>query len=119
MTLNARLLSYYIDTAEGRHGHTVLTYDTEHGLEVIDPVRSGRAERFPASLGSDALRLARAVDSERVTVARWVPVSLGVIAQGTVRSVPGGALATEAAEGTAIAPSPAHPSRRPLIKSGV
>jgi len=119
ITQNARLLSYYIDTAEGRFGHTVLTYATERSLEVIDPERPGHAERFPISLGGDALQLARAVDSDRVAAAHWVPVSLVPAARSAVGPGSGATLAAEPADLEAAAPSPAHPSRRPLIKSGV
>ncbi len=71
---DAQLLSYYVDTREGRLGHTVLTYAVDGGMEVLDPLERGRVRRFPAGFSGDALRLARALVGAAVAKARWVRV---------------------------------------------
>jgi hypothetical protein len=73
---DARLLSYYVDLDGVRLGHTVLSYHTTSGIEVIDPVRPAQVRRFPEADGADALRLARALEGGGVAAARWVPVDL-------------------------------------------
>ena len=76
---SAQLLSYYIDTADGRHGHTVLSFATSRGVEVIDPDRPKQVLRYSASQAEGALQLAQALDGERVAAARWVPVDLSAM----------------------------------------
>ena len=72
----ARLLSYYFETPAGRRGHTVLSYRTDRGREVIDPERSARPRLFSAEEADDALHLAQALEFQTVAKARWVPVEL-------------------------------------------
>ena len=79
---SAQLLSYYIETVDGRHGHTVLSFATSRGVAVIDPDRPKQTRRFSASQAGEALELARALDGERVAAARWVPVDLSVVRGG-------------------------------------
>lgn len=73
------LLSFYVDTAEGRQGHTVLTYEAGGRLEVIDPLASEKPRRFSLALAGDALALARFLNGGRIVTARWVPVDVKVV----------------------------------------
>jgi hypothetical protein len=94
-----RLLSYYTPTVDGVQGHTVLTYLTPRGVEVIDPTESGRPQLFSTAFGEDAVGLAQALEGASVARARWVPVELSRESRGTTR-VAGGAVAA----GIAAAP---------------
>ena len=69
-----RLLSYYADIGPKRWGHTVLAYEIDGKLEVVDPTRRKEHRTFPASFGRDALSLARTLAGERVIKARYVSV---------------------------------------------
>ena len=69
-----RLLSYYADIGPKRWGHTVLTYEREGKLEVVDPTRRKEHRTFPASFGRDALSLARTLAGDRVIRARYIEV---------------------------------------------
>lgn len=84
---DAQLLSYYIDTGDGPHGHTVLTYAQGRAIEVIDPAEPGPARQFPPAVADDALKLARALAGEQVSKARWLSLdrvapSGGIFAAG-------------------------------------
>jgi hypothetical protein len=65
------LLSYYIDTRAGLNGHTVLAYEANGRVEVIDATRTNGRFNFPATLARDALKLARAIEGTRVAAARF------------------------------------------------
>ena len=78
------LLSYYVDTAEGRRGHTVLTFEAGGRLEVIDPERPKKPQRFAADLADNALGLARLMEGDRIVAARWVPMALSVLPGGPI-----------------------------------
>lgn len=69
-----QLLSYYADTPAGRRGHTVLTFQTDRGVTVIDATVK-RTQRFSLKLSADPLKLARAVLRAPVAKARWVPLA--------------------------------------------
>jgi hypothetical protein len=69
------LLSYYIDTSTGQQGHTVLAYETAGRVEVVDATQGGRRYNLPATLALDALKLARAMEGNRVAAARFLPLS--------------------------------------------
>ena len=69
-----RLLSYYVQTPSGLHGHTVLAYSVRGRLEVFDPLWPNRAQKFPETLGRDALALARAMRGSDVVRARLLPL---------------------------------------------
>lgn len=73
------LLSYYINTSTGQQGHTVLAYETGGQVEVIDVTQGGRRYNLPATLARDALKLARAMEGNRVAAARLLPLAPGVI----------------------------------------
>lgn len=79
-TRNPRLLSYYITTPEGRTGHTVLAYETNRGVEILDSAQPGRVFAVAGDRGRDALSLARAFDGEDVTHARTLPLARAVAA---------------------------------------
>ena len=69
------LLSYYIDTRSGLAGHTVLAYETAGRVEVIDATRPNGHFSLPATLAKDALKLARAMEGNKVAAARLLPLS--------------------------------------------
>lgn len=96
-----QLLSYYVDMPAGRRGHTVLTYATARGVEVIDAT-TGETHAFPAALGADPIRFARALRGRDVARARWLPLELPSGLRETARMA-GGAAADE----NAAAPQPA------------
>jgi len=55
----ACLLSYYVRTADGLRGHTVLCYRDDAGSHLFDPVEGRAVKVRPVSLGEQALDLAR------------------------------------------------------------
>lgn len=70
-----RLLSLYVDTASGRLGHTVLTYDTPGGFFLLDPTRSARPRALPEAWRDDPTALAKvALPGARVVKSRWLEV---------------------------------------------
>ena len=71
---NARLLSYYFFPGSRQPGHTVLTYATDRGVEVVDPLITKTPRSFPAVLADDPLALAQGLAGRDVAQARWVPV---------------------------------------------
>ena len=75
-TAQPQLLSFYVDTWEGRIGHTVLTYTTRKDQEVIDPEGPAAPRHFSAALAGDPLALARAVRGGGVTNARLLPLDV-------------------------------------------
>lgn len=61
------LISYYVRTAEGLRGHTVLCYETIAGTHVYDPA-AGRAKLVkPLSLQDQAMELARRIAPDSLT----------------------------------------------------
>ena len=74
-TKNPRLLSYYVEGAQGRQGHTVLAYDTREGVEIVDTARPERVFVFARELRGDALALARALDGPEVMKARTLALA--------------------------------------------
>ena len=72
--VHPQLLSYYVETRNGLHGHTVLAYEAGGKIEVIDAARSSKRFTFPVAMGGDALRLARGVQGSAVAKARMLPV---------------------------------------------
>ena len=73
----ARLLNCYVDTPDGRRGHTVLTYETPRGLFLLDPGLSPEPRPMPRAWADNALALAGAVfPGVNVARARWVPTAL-------------------------------------------
>jgi hypothetical protein len=73
---NPRLLSYYVDTRQGRRGHTVLAYERGGSVELIDPSRRGSTFRFSLELGADPLELARAFNGRAVVQARVLAIEV-------------------------------------------
>jgi hypothetical protein len=72
-----RLLSYYVDTASGRRGHTVLVFDARGGLSAIDPELSERPVELPAYLGADPRSLSAYLRGGPVAAARIFPIGGG------------------------------------------
>ena len=70
----ARLLSYFLGPARVRRGHTVLTFETDTGVHVIDPVEPSRVRLFPGELAESATALSSALLGRLVAGAVWVPV---------------------------------------------
>jgi hypothetical protein len=73
MTMQPRLLCYYVEKSFGLAGHTVLAYATRDGVEVIDP-DDAPPVRLDAALTDDALTWARALRGSEITRARFVPL---------------------------------------------
>jgi hypothetical protein len=69
-----RLLSYYVQTPSGLHGHTVLAYSVRGRVQVFDPQWPNRAEKFSEALARDALTLARMLRGDDVVRARLLPL---------------------------------------------
>lgn len=67
-----RLLSYYIKTAAGVKGHTVLAYESGGGVEIFDPGRREQQFVFSRELSRDPLVLAQELDGGRVNQARYL-----------------------------------------------
>ncbi|WP_414664211.1 hypothetical protein [Horticoccus sp. 23ND18S-11] len=89
-----QLLSYYLTHRGVRTGHTVLAYETNGRVAVIDPARDGAPLQFPSPLAGNALQLARAVAGNDVVTARWVQLEPAVQlpAVATERRVTGDAI---------------------------
>lgn len=86
------LLSYYVKSNDGVLGHTVLAYETGDRVEIVDSADPGRPFTFPATLGRDALRLARAMLGQSVAAARLISlepaVATGLFSAAVAASAP-------------------------------
>lgn len=71
-----RLLSYYADTLSGLRGHTVLTYETERGMVVVDPGAPVERVTLSDHASADPLAVARALQGPDVMKARFIPMRL-------------------------------------------
>ncbi len=69
-----QLLSYYLESNRGLHGHTVLAYETDGHVEIIDSAQAGKRFTYPAPLAQDAMQLARAMLGGKVASARLLPL---------------------------------------------
>ena len=86
----ARLLSFYFNTREGRAGHTLLTYTTPRGAFVVDPARSARPEKVARGPAGDALAFARYLRPDFAPAkARWIPADAAVPALLAASGSPG------------------------------
>lgn len=72
---NPQLFSYYAVLGKGLSGHTVLTYETAAGVQVIDPVDPARPMSYPRDIASNALALGKALVGRTVERAVWLPIS--------------------------------------------
>ena len=70
-----QLLSYYAGSGKHVAGHTVLTYMTAAGLQVIDPLDPSHPMLYPRELARNAVALGTALVGRLVEKAVWVPVS--------------------------------------------
>jgi hypothetical protein len=70
-----RLLSYYVDTPQGRLGHTVLIFGTSAGLSAIDSDDSDRAVLLPHDLGADPRAVSAYLRGGPVAAARTIPIA--------------------------------------------
>jgi hypothetical protein len=68
------LLSYYVDTPEGRLGHTVLLFRTTAGLSAIDADESDRPVLLPGGLGADLREVSAYLRGGPVAAARTIPI---------------------------------------------
>jgi hypothetical protein len=68
------LLSYYVDTPQGRLGHTVLLFGTSAGLSAIDSDDSSRTVLLPADLGADPRAVSAYLRGGPVAAARTIPI---------------------------------------------
>lgn len=76
--MNPRLLAYYVDQGGRRRGHTVLVYETPHGLFVLDPAAEDRRPRQVSEKSREAAPEIAALlrPDLQIAQARWVPVPL-------------------------------------------
>jgi hypothetical protein len=68
------LLSYYVDTPQGRLGHTVLLFGTAAGLFAIDSDDSDRPVQLPRDLGADPRAVSAYLRGGPVAAARTLPI---------------------------------------------
>jgi hypothetical protein len=68
------LLSYYVDTPQGRLGHTVLLFGTSAGLSAIDADDSDRPVPVPTDLGADPRVVSAYLRGGPVAAARTIPI---------------------------------------------
>lgn len=68
------LLFFYVDTPEGRIGHTVLLLQGSKGLAAVDPDRPGHTIRVPAPASADARSAAQFLRGGAVASARELPL---------------------------------------------
>jgi hypothetical protein len=69
-TLSPELLLYYVDTPQGRLGHTVLVYGTSRGLAAEDPEVSAVPVAIPQEVGREPLALSTYLRGAPVAAAR-------------------------------------------------
>lgn len=69
-----QLLSYYANTGARLAGHTVLTYETAAGIQVIDPVDPAHPLLYPQRIAQSAIELGTALVGRLVEKAVWLPV---------------------------------------------
>jgi hypothetical protein len=68
-----QLLAFYADATTGTRGHTVLTFETDDELTVVDPQQGGATHHLPRRLSRDPLALARRLGGEHISRARFLP----------------------------------------------
>jgi hypothetical protein len=66
-----RLLSFYVNLATRRVGHTVLTFREGDTVKLIDPTRPEKVVSVPGKIADDPLALARSVSGTAVLKARF------------------------------------------------
>jgi hypothetical protein len=116
-----QLLSYYVRTTSGLRGHTVLTYKVSGRLGIFDPEQPLYVQKFPETLGRDALTLARAVRGSDVIQARLFPLDglEGPATDYTMAATAGGTIkATQSWSESATLPSGDHRQAAPMTKGG-
>lgn len=112
-----RLLFFYVDLPDGeRRGHTVLVFEREGRLEVVDSTRPGATVTLTLSVRADPLALARQYDGKHVDFARELALrefvsELGpdLVADAARPRAP--ADARDAVAATGWSPPPPDPSR--------
>ena len=73
-TLFPRLLSYYVDTVQGRLGHTILVFGTSLGLAAVDPALPDVLRYFPEGFTPDPRALSEFLRGAEVAQARILPL---------------------------------------------
>ncbi len=72
-----QLLSYYVDTHQGRRGHTVLLYRDNERTVVCDPARALGDFSLPTGVTlSNALEVARTLEGPAVVKAQFLAIPL-------------------------------------------
>lgn len=69
-----QLLSYYAGSGNRIAGHTVLTYETAEGVQVIDPIDPSRPMLYPREFARNAMALGTALVGRVVDKAVWLPI---------------------------------------------
>jgi hypothetical protein len=87
-----RLLSFYVGTANGILGHTVLVYGTSRGLAAVDPGVSLKPIDIPGEVGDSPIALSTYLRGSPVSSARTLPLRCGRDRPGLIAqaSGPGG-----------------------------
>ncbi len=71
--LHPRILCYF-SRSSGLRGHAVLTFETNAGVEVIDPIWPKSPQVFPLTVAQNAQALGTALDGH-AEKALWVPLT--------------------------------------------
>ena len=69
-----RILFYYVDTPNGRLGHTVLLLGSGVGFTAVDPAKPENPIQLPAYVGNDARSVSRYLRRGDVATARMMPI---------------------------------------------
>ena len=69
-----RLLSYYVDTVQGRLGHTILLFGTSLGLVAVDPALPDVLRYIPDGFAPDPRALSEFLRGAEVAEARVLPL---------------------------------------------
>jgi hypothetical protein len=72
--IHPQLLSYYFTDRGRQCGHTVLTYVTPRGVELVDPTSDTPSQCFGKALARNPLVLAQTYETLPVNRARFVPI---------------------------------------------
>jgi len=83
-----RLLSYYVDTPEGRLGHTVLLFETSAGLSAVDADDSERPVDVPREVGRDPRGVSAYLRGGPISAARTFPIVCVSNPEGRWASLP-------------------------------
>jgi hypothetical protein len=70
-----RIVFVYEDSPTGRHGHTILVFQSRSGLSAVDPDFSSIPIQIPAGVGTEARAISSYVIGRDVDDARELPIN--------------------------------------------